>query len=201
MGRKYQTLKCSGHRTDGQPCGAWAITGGTVCVAHGGGAPQVKAKAAANVAERKAQALLEGITDFEPITDPTAELARLAGRVVRWLDVLEGIVSDLHRIRYTAETEQIDGRVIVFERAMDRAGKLLVDIAKLNLDERMVRVSEAQGKLVIAAMLAAFRELGITAEVQQELRPVVARHLRLTATVEQERGQVALPAPVPARAG
>jgi len=33
---------CEAHRRDGQPCGAHAIPGGTVCEAHGGGAPQVK---------------------------------------------------------------------------------------------------------------------------------------------------------------
>lgn len=66
---------------------------------------KVQAKAARNVAERKAQALLEGITDFEPVTDPVAELERLAGRAVRWLEVLEGIVAELHRIRYTTQAE------------------------------------------------------------------------------------------------
>jgi hypothetical protein len=48
-----------------------------------------------------------------------AELQRLAGRAVRWLEVLESIVTDLHRIRYSTESEQIDGRIVVFERAMD----------------------------------------------------------------------------------
>jgi hypothetical protein len=30
MGRTRQALKCSGHRTDGEPCKAWAVNGGTV---------------------------------------------------------------------------------------------------------------------------------------------------------------------------
>lgn len=34
--------KCSAHRSDGEPCKAWAITGGNVCVYHGGKAPQVR---------------------------------------------------------------------------------------------------------------------------------------------------------------
>lgn len=36
---------CSASRTNGEPCGNSAIRGGTVCVAHGGRAPQVRAKA------------------------------------------------------------------------------------------------------------------------------------------------------------
>ena len=37
--------KCRARRTDGQPCGCWAIRGGFVCRVHGGAAPQVRAKA------------------------------------------------------------------------------------------------------------------------------------------------------------
>ena len=37
--------RCRARRTDGQPCGCWAIRGGFVCRVHGGAAPQVRAKA------------------------------------------------------------------------------------------------------------------------------------------------------------
>ena len=189
MGRIRQAVKCSGRRTDGKPCKAWAINGGTVCAAHGGRAPQVKARAARNVAEQKAQALLEGISDFEPITDPIAKLQHLAGRASRWLEVLEGVVADLHRIRYTTQAEQIDGRVVVFERAMDRTGKLLVDLARLNLDERSVRLQEAQVALVAEALGRALAESGLAADAQQAIR------VRVAELVDAADGQqAALPA-------
>lgn len=35
-------MNCNAHRTDGEPCRAPAIRGGTVCRVHGGSAPQVK---------------------------------------------------------------------------------------------------------------------------------------------------------------
>lgn len=38
--------KCKGTKKNGEPCGKFAIKGGTVCPTHGGSAPQVKAKAA-----------------------------------------------------------------------------------------------------------------------------------------------------------
>ena len=42
--------KCHAHKSHGRgPCNAWAIPGGTVCLAHGGRAPQTRAKARARL--------------------------------------------------------------------------------------------------------------------------------------------------------
>lgn len=43
--RYRPAVRCSARRTDGQPCRAFAIHGGTTCVKHGGSAPQVIAAA------------------------------------------------------------------------------------------------------------------------------------------------------------
>lgn len=45
MARFRPAVPCSAKRTNGKPCQAYAITGGTVCWAHGGAAPQVRAAA------------------------------------------------------------------------------------------------------------------------------------------------------------
>ena len=44
-----QPQPCTARRKNGEPCGSKAIRGGTVCRMHGGGAPQVKAAAAARL--------------------------------------------------------------------------------------------------------------------------------------------------------
>ncbi len=194
MGRTRQALKCSSRRTNGEPCRAYAIDGGKVCSAHGGRAPQVKAKAARVVAERKAEALLAGISDYEPVTDALGELQRLAGRALRWLDVLEGIVEELQRIRYSSETEQIDGRVIVFERAMDRAGKFLADLARLGIDERMAKLNEAQAQIIGEVIRGVLADIGLSAELREAARPAIARRLRMAAAGERQPVQLALTA-------
>lgn len=43
--RQLWNVRCTAHRSDGQPCGAWSIRGGYVCRVHGGRAPQVRAAA------------------------------------------------------------------------------------------------------------------------------------------------------------
>jgi len=45
MARVRQARRCHAHRSDGQPCRAWAIVGGFVCRAHGGAAPHVRREA------------------------------------------------------------------------------------------------------------------------------------------------------------
>jgi hypothetical protein len=59
MAKKRQARRCSAHRTDGRACGAYAVTGGTVCAAHGGQASQIKVAAARRQAEDQAAAALE----------------------------------------------------------------------------------------------------------------------------------------------
>jgi len=179
VARTRQALKCSGHRTNGDPCKAYAINGGTVCTAHGGSAPQVKAAAALNVAARKAEGLLAGIIDFDPVTDPIGELQRVAGRAVRLVEVLEPVVADLKRIRYTAQAEQVDGRVVVYERALDRAGKILTDLARLNLDERIARRDEAQARVVGEIVRGALADIGAPPELLEAIRPALAARFRL----------------------
>jgi hypothetical protein len=46
MAKVRWAVPCTAHRKNGRPCSAFAITGGYVCVTHGGAAPQVRAAAA-----------------------------------------------------------------------------------------------------------------------------------------------------------
>jgi hypothetical protein len=45
VARRRQARRCRARRTNGEPCKAYAITGGFVCRAHGGAAPQVRYEA------------------------------------------------------------------------------------------------------------------------------------------------------------
>ena len=107
------------------------------------------------------------------------------------MQVFEGIVAELNRIRYTTQAEQIDGRILLFERGMVQLGRLLVDIAKPNIDERLAAIEEAKGKLIIAVIVGALGDIGLSQEVQQAARMAISRRLR----VASEREQTALAAP------
>jgi hypothetical protein len=161
------------------------------CRKHFGSSPNGIKAAERERTEAEARKLLDGIGEYDPVTDPVDQLRRLAGRAVRWLDVLENIIVDLERLRYSTKTaEQIDGRIVVFERAMDRCSTILQGLARLNLDERSVRVQEAQVGILAAALHQALAETDLSAEERQAL---VVRVSELVAAAEEQ------PAVAPAR--
>lgn len=166
-------------RETGQRCKRWRHPGTTVCVKHGATAPRTKRKAARVVAERAAMGLLSGVT-AEPIVDPLAWLAELAGEVDAFRLVMREKVDELRSFRYEdmKGAEQLRSEIAVYERALDRCLKTSSEIVRLNLAERMTKVTENHAALVRDAMLAAMREAELSQETQSEVMGNVARHLR-----------------------
>lgn len=185
------TAKSTGNR-----CAQTAEPGTTVCRFHGGKAPQVQAKAAERVVEQQVRRSLARL-DVPPVEDPFTELGKLAGQVVSWKDALAALVNRLvedapceqcgaagGRLRYESfatGAEQLRSEVSLFERAMDRCATVLGLMAKLNIDERMARISERQAAAVIRAIDVALATAGVTGPAAQEARGAAARELRKAA--------------------
>ena len=68
---------------------------------------------------------------------------------------------------------------MLYERSLDRAGKILTDLARLGLDERLARVHEQQAAIMTAVFLGALADLGVSPEVQQAGRRAIAERVRL----------------------
>jgi len=104
------------------------------------------------------------------------------------------MVNELESLRYETEFgEQLRSEVALLERAMDRCERVLVAMARLNIDERPTRVSEAQGKLVVEVAPGAFADIGLNPELQEAVRPAIARRLRMAAAGERERRELEEP--------
>lgn len=179
----HDPARCKAHskRQAGGQCQQHPMAGQEVCASHGGRAPQAKAAAAVRTTEEQIRKTLGALT-IVPVVNPLAELQDLAGEAKAWKQVCHDHMAALTAMRYGTEGgEAIRGEIVLFERALDRCGKILVDIAKLNIDERLARVSEAQLDLTTRALAAWMAEAGMDVEQQQEARRGVARHLRLIA--------------------
>jgi len=171
--------QCTGTvASTGERCRNSAIRGGTVCHKHGGSAPQVKAAAAIRVTEERTRRELARL-NLPPVEDPLTELARVAAEVVAWKDAIGAKVNELTELRYKAGEggEQLRSEVALWERALDRCERFLTAMARLNIDERLARISEAQAAAVIAAIAVACDVLRVTPEQRRLAIEAVRDHL------------------------
>lgn len=199
--------KCTGtSKRTGGPCGNYPIHGHTVCVAHGGRAPQVKAKAARNIVEGQALKAVSALGAWSPVTDPLSALADVAGEVTAVKDFLRGLVEQIvereHRAarspvmgavdRLVGEealrmpddkgAEQMNAKFQAYMTMLDRTVSTLATIAKLNIDERMARIDEARAEMIREALRRAFAEAGLAGEQQTRGLAAFGRHLRVVGT-------------------
>lgn len=175
MGRP---IPCGANTRAGAPCAKRPVPGGIRCKFHGGAAPAAKAKAAERVLEAKVRKLVPDAVG--PMENPLLSLLTVAAEAEAFKDALRELVGDLgDRIRYSGLEggEQLRAEVVVYERALDRVGRMCVDIAKLGLEERLVRQQEALGAGIVAVLSGALADLGLDAG-DERVRGVVAVRLR-----------------------
>lgn len=123
---------------------------------------------------------LSDLVDYQPVVNPYEELYRLAGQTVKWKDILAERVGQLHELGYEAKTgEQIKAEVQLFTGALTEARNILTSISKLDVEERMVRVAEAQALMIAEALGRVLDSLGLDDNTIIRARTGVAERLRL----------------------
>jgi hypothetical protein len=150
------------------------------CKFHGGNTRNQRVAARTELADLEARQVLATL-EVTPVGDPFAALSRLAGQVVAWQEAISSIVNQLgDRIRYegASGSEQLRAEIALYERAMDRTGQILGLIAKLNIEDRMARVTERQADALVSALEAALAAAGVTGTAADDARKAAARHLR-----------------------
>ena len=153
-GKKHQ-----GEGTCGLPAGWGTDHPGTGrCKLHGGSTPTHRAAAV----EQQARAELARL-DLPPVDDPLSELARVCGQVLGWKDMLAEKVNGLSSLRYEGEGsgEQLRAEVALWERALDRCERFLTAMARLNIDERLAKISEERAEMIITVLTTALERAGI----------------------------------------
>lgn len=173
--------RCGAHKVDGSPCPNWPMHNQETCHAHGGRAPQNRRAASLRLLEEQVRELFGAVLPAAvPVTNPLAAYAQFAGEVMAWKELMRSLLEDLATVGYRHEKagEQIHAAVQLYERAMDRANRVLADYARLKIDERLAVITEAQKLAVILAIGAALDEAGLDGEARDEATRAAARHLR-----------------------
>lgn len=193
------TPRCTGTaKSTGERCKRRPIPGGTVCVKHGGGAPQVKAAAAARLVERAAIVALESFGIPRPVDPHTAlleELHRTAG-AVQWLGA---IVADLDRgdVVWGLTREKTGGddhgstreaKPNAWVELWHRERRHLVEVSKAcvsaGIEERRIRLAESQGQLLASVVRGVLDRLGLSEEQRVLAGRVVPEEFRRLAELE-----------------
>jgi hypothetical protein len=180
----------------GQPdaCRAYAVIGSTppTCTAHGMKAGTKRrlgleiVSANDRAADRAAELLATDQRLMNPakLTDPYGELMQLAGEMRVWKEILQEYVSQMQieRMRYNTKVgEQLRAEITLYERAIERYGTLLVQIARLNLDARLVGIRQQTANMMERALEAALQKTGTNLAARQEAKEEFHRQLKIVA--------------------
>lgn len=142
-------------KRSGERCKRAPIIGGTVCAMHGGKAPAVAAAAESRVQSEKAEQELRrlwvGLQDADPVQDPVASMARLAGALETMLDQVGEVVNTVKTTAAGANLSQVRGEIVLLERIASLLGRTLDSMARLGIAERHVELQAEQAAVVTSA--------------------------------------------------
>lgn len=154
------------------------MKGQDVCFKCGGRTPTALAAAKRRLAEKKIWKSLADV-EVEEVRSPLEALVRIASNANAFMEFMEARLAELNEWRFTDDkgAEQLRSEVALYERAMDRAQKFMLDWARYGLDEQMVRVSTAHARLFAKVLLDSLKELGLSEEDLDRAREIIARKL------------------------
>lgn len=162
MTREAQRRRCSARSSrTGQPCRSWAILGGTVCVNHGGRAPQV-------VAAAKRRLAMAEVLEQSPRREPVQVLLD----AVHLLDVRARQMKDTAR-----SAEEVEALIVASTQAAVMAKQALTPevLGLLKREETARRsVVESEGRELAAVARDVARALGHDPETDAFAREVIA---------------------------
>lgn len=175
-----------------RPCRHNAMRGQTKCHMHGGRAPQAKTAGQQRAAEAEvtalARKLIPDADQLTPIVNPLQRLLELAAEADAFRESLRRLANDLDgRIRYAgvgtgaAGGEQLRAEVATYRAAMRDVTDLLVQIARLDIETMLAKVTVAQAEQSMAAMQAGCDAAGLDDEQKARVMAGVGRHLRVVA--------------------
>ena len=163
-------MKCAARKSNGEPCGAWAIKGSRVCRVHGGSARQVRNKAAERVLETRLGGELQK-RKITPVTEPSKALAEVAGTVLEWMDVCHEQMAQLSRLDYSNDKRDQDVRpaIALFERSLERSVATLSKMISLGIQDRVARSAELTAEANLQALRGLIRAARATDASEEEL--------------------------------
>jgi hypothetical protein len=184
MGRARLKLEpkapqCKATGRSGDRCKNFAIRGAVVCRMHGGSTKAVKAKAADRVEKAVAEAKISRFLQqhqVEPVENPLEALKELAGEIVAVKNWLRDQVTNLSH-ESSVQGDQISSVMQLYSNFLDKSDRTLTNIAKLNIDERLSRISQVQAQVMVLVFAEALQKVMGSDQAKQTQAKVVIGEL------------------------
>jgi hypothetical protein len=117
------------------------------------------------------------------IGNPLVELLYLAAEMKAWKERIKKRVDEMkvEEYRYSTDKlgEQLRAEIVVYERAMVNLTGILTKIARLNIEERLMRITERQAEIIEMAITGALAEQNLPVSIQEAARKSVVRRLAI----------------------
>lgn len=171
---------CKAHRSGNPtaPCKNPPVNGTAVCRNHGGTTIQARRTATVRIEESRAREMLARLERPAPIEHPVYELLDLAAETREWQRIMRERMSELSTMSQTDEhgVDRERALVLLYERSLDKSAKLLVDMAKLDLQTRALALQQRTAQAVMDGVVKALHRAGLgdhEIEVRDELAQVL----------------------------
>ena len=188
------TNRCIARRTNGRRCGKTALRGQKVCRVHGGTSPQALAAAKKRLADEAARKAASRVITRKD-TDPATALLDLVQWTAGEVDYWRGRVSELDDDTELAalmltktktggddagDTSEVTANIVhrMYVDASDRLARYAALALKAGIEERRVRIAEAQGAVLAGVIRKILERLNLTPDQQTLIGTVVPEELR-----------------------
>jgi hypothetical protein len=114
------------------------------------------------------------------LEDPLAELLMLAAEMKALKDMCREVVAAMRigQWRYAGKTgEQARAELLLYERSLERLATILINIAKLKIEDKLAAIEERQQQTIERALELALQASGADLAGQQKARLVLVREL------------------------
>jgi hypothetical protein len=163
-----------------------------MCTVHGAGSSITREFSAVRGVENRAAATLQEIMAahgdrlLNPpgIGSPLDELLELAAEIKAMKEMLRDTVAAMVqrgtlRYAHSKAGEQFRAEILLYERALERYAKLLLDISKLNIDDRLQGIREEQLRMLEQALNMALEASHVGLDGQISARTAFRANIRV----------------------
>lgn len=117
------------------------------------------------------------IPDADYQTQALEKMSEALERVLTWeelsKDELEKVPMKDRRFTDRKGAEQTHSAVLVYERALDRTTRVLKDVSKMAINEKMVSLGKAQTELVVRLLMTVISKLELDNDTTDKARAIL----------------------------